>query len=257
MRDRIQAALQSTETIRRARDFVVGSGLRRLPSALRRKLFYGQSHFCPVCESDLRGFLVLNRDFLHWCPMCWSLQRHRLVWRFLHSSIIDIAGRRRRMLHIAPEPGFADKLRRMPNLAYLSADLYARDAMVRMDVCDIQYPDASFDLVYCSHVLEHVPDDRRALREFRRVLSVGGEAILLVPQRHGETIEDPALTDPVERERRFGQHDHVRIYGDDFALRIEAAGFRAREYVTADLSSPAESTRMGIDPDRIYHCIAA
>ena len=94
-----------------------------------------------------------------------------------------------------------------------------------MDISDIQYPDNTFDVVYCSHVLEHVPDDRRALREFWRVLKIGGWAILQVPITSDVTFEDPTVTSPEERERLFGQHDHVRRYGPDYRNRLVDVGF--------------------------------
>lgn len=251
---RIRAAIQSPDAARRLRDFIVGRVLQTTPVGVRRYLFRGESHFCPVCGNTVSRFLVMYRDYHLWCPVCWSLQRHRLVWHFLNLPEIDIARKPRRMLHVAPEPGFAQRLRAMRHVDYLSADLFQRNAMVRMDICDIQYPADSFDLIYCSHVLEHVPDDKQALREFRRVLRANGEVILLVPQRPGPTDEDPTLTDPAQRERRFGQLDHVRIYGDDFAQRVCDAGFTVREFRTADLLTVAEMRRIGASDDRIYYC---
>ncbi len=102
--------------------------------------------------------------------------------------------------------------------------------MTRMDVTNIQFPDASFDVILCNHVLEHVGDDRRAMRELYRVLRPGGWAILQVPMdlSRESTFEDPSVTDPRERTRLFGQWDHVRLYGRDYALRLRAAGFNLR-----------------------------
>ena len=100
--------------------------------------------------------------------------------------------------------------------------------MVEMDITDIQYPDDSFDAIYCSHVLEHVPDDAKAMSELYRVLKPGGWAILAVPIRGDTTFEDPTTTEPEERERLFGQSDHVRYYGKDFKDRLEAAGFEVK-----------------------------
>jgi SAM-dependent methyltransferase len=108
---------------------------------------------------------------------------------------------------------------------YLSADLSAPSAIVKMDITDIQYPDNTFDVIYCSHVLEHIPDDRRAMREFYRVLKPDCWAILHVPITANRTFEDPAVIDPKERERLFGQFDHVRRYGPDYKDRLMEAGF--------------------------------
>jgi SAM-dependent methyltransferase len=134
-------------------------------------------------------------------------------------------GHRKRMLHVAPEPELSRWLQRAPSIDYLTADLSSSQAMVKMDISDIQYGDNTFDVIYCSHVLEHVPDDRKAMREFWRVLKSGGWAILQVPITSDVTFEDPSVTSPKDRERVFGQRDHVRRYGPDYRDRLVDAGF--------------------------------
>jgi SAM-dependent methyltransferase len=134
-------------------------------------------------------------------------------------------GRPKRMLHVAPEAQLARLFREQSHLDYLSADLIDSRAMVRMDITDIQYPPQTFDVIYCSHVLEHVADDRKAMREFHRVLKPGGWAILQVPIKGETTFEDPTVTSPEDRQRLFGQHDHVRTYGRDYRDRLAEAGF--------------------------------
>jgi predicted SAM-dependent methyltransferase len=129
------------------------------------------------------------------------------------------------MLHVAPEPELSRWLQEVEYIDYVSADLSSPRAMVRMDISDIQYRDNTFDVIYCSHVLEHVPDDRKAMREFWRVLKNGGWAILQVPITADVTFEDPTVTSPEERERLFGQHDHVRRYGPDYRDRLVDVGF--------------------------------
>ena len=108
---------------------------------------------------------------------------------------------------------------------YLSADLSSPEAMVKMDIMDIQYSDNTFDVIFCSHVLEHVPDDRKAMREFYRVLKPGGWAILQVPILAKATFEDSTVISREERQRLFGQYDHVRQYGLDYKDRLIDAGF--------------------------------
>jgi SAM-dependent methyltransferase len=131
-----------------------------------------------------------------------------------------------RVLHVAPEPCIGERLAAQPTIDYLSADLDASRAMVGMDLTHIELPDASFDVILASHVLEHIPDDVSAMRELRRVLRPGGRAILAVPMR-AVTSEDLSITDPEERRRVYGQDDHVRAYGRDgvFEQRLRAAGF--------------------------------
>jgi SAM-dependent methyltransferase len=246
---RIQAAIHAPDSSRRLTHFIYAGILYRLPVSLRKRWYAGRQYYCPLCESHLKKFLALHRPYHRWCPVCRSLQRPRLGWLFLNSTVIGITQRPARVLHIAPEPALAARLAHLPNLDYLSADLYDRKAMIRMDITDIQYPDQSFELIYCSHVLEHVADDHRALSEFWRVLKPGGKAILMVPILGEITFEDPAITDPVERERAYGQHDHVRSYGRDFAQRVAGAGFDVSLHTPAAIVGKAEIERMGLPPD--------
>jgi predicted SAM-dependent methyltransferase len=150
------------------------------------------------------------------------------------------------MLHIAPEPGLASRLLKAPGLNYLSIDLHDPQAMMKMDVTHLEFPENSFDIIYCSHVLEHVPDDRRALAEMLRVLKPAGKAIIMVPITVDETREDLSLTDAVEREKLFGQHDHVRRYGPDFMQRLVQAGFTWAAYKSADIAQPGDIIRLGL-----------
>jgi SAM-dependent methyltransferase len=161
------------------------------------------------------------------CPRCGSLERHRLAWLYLLAETDLVSPTTpKRMLHIAPEPSLKSRLAQEPQIAQLTADLDPTGVMVQMDVTDIQYPDNSFDVIYCSHVLEHVPDDVAAMREFVRVLAPNGWAILQVPIWDAVTDEDPNVTDEAERTRRFGQRDHVRRYGRDYPERLARAGFQ-------------------------------
>ncbi len=159
------------------------------------------------------------------------------------------------MSHDAPEPALEAKFRRLPWLDYLSVDLYNSRAMLQMDICNIQFPDEQFDLIYCSHVLEHVKDDLQALREFYRVLKTGGQAVILAPITSPRTISDPSVADPLERERLFGQHDHVRHYGRDFIQRVEQAGFRVKVIRRAELAGDEEAKRFGLElEETIFLC---
>jgi SAM-dependent methyltransferase len=127
--------------------------------------------------------------------------------------------------------------------------------MVKLDITDIDLPDSSFDIIYCSHVLEHVADDRKAMSELVRVLKPGGWALIQVPVSKDGTIEDPSITDPDERERLFYQGDHVRLYGLDIADRLAAAGFDVQVVFGHQLIEPHRCERMGINPNEpIFHC---
>ena len=179
-----------------------------------------------------------------------------MLWLFLQrrTDLFDLSPKR--MLHVAPEPALAWRFKCVANLDYLSADLDARTAMVKMDICEIHCPDNTFDVICCSHVLEHVPDDRRAMREFWRVLKSQGWAVILVPITAPKTFEDTSVTGPRERERLFGQYDHVRRYGPDFEERLEAAGFKVTRTMTEDLvTDPDEAHYLGVSANEtIFLC---
>jgi hypothetical protein len=215
---------------------------------VRKMPYLGTGRWCPVCEHSSRRF----KKYRHhpnpeaMCVHCGALERHRFVWLYLQSRTDLFDGRPKRVLHVAPEPCFDERLKRRLGDGYLTADLMSPRAMVKMDVTNIQFPDHSFDVVYCSHVLEHIPDDRRAMREFQRVLKPGGWAILLVPITSEHTFEDPSVVEPAERLRLFGQEDHVRTYGPDYSQRLSEAGFAVAETNVCDLVSDAEAIRLGI-----------
>lgn len=190
------------------------------------------------------------------CPWCGSRERHRALWLYVQKRTTLLTdGRPRRMLHIAPEPIIERKFRSLPGMNYLSGDLMNPRAMERIDVTDIQHPDAAFNLIVCLHVLEHVPDDRRAMREFFRVLRPGGIAFLMVPITADRTVEDPTVTDPAERLRLYGQDDHVRRYGPDYADRLREAGFALRVSATPDFLPPEEIERCATTTKQIiFEC---
>lgn len=212
-----------------------------------------------MCETAVRRFLPRGSPRRRGakCPLCGSLERHRLAWLFLARSTNLLDGTPKRLLHIAPEPAVQAHLQATPGIDYLSADLDSPQAMVSMDIQEIAYPDESFDVIVCSHVLEHVPDDKRAMRALRRVLSGGGWAVLNVPITASATVEDPSVTDPAERKRSFGQSDHVRRYGPDYADRLRHAGFAVEVVTAADLVGAADRARFGIDTraaGEVYWC---
>jgi SAM-dependent methyltransferase len=154
----------------------------------------------------------------------------------------------KRLLHFAPETIFIDKFRGIVGLDYLSTDLESPHAMVRMDITALECEAESFDAVYCSHVLEHVPDDRKAMSEIHHVLRPGGWALVQVPLSCDVTKEDLSITDPRERLRNYGQRYHVRFYGLDIVDRLKAAGFAVQTVKGTDLASDEECKRFGFSP---------
>ncbi len=198
-------------------------------------LFYrGNGVECPVCKSRFRIFLPYGRINSRpnaLCPNCLSLERHRLMWIYLEQKS-SFFTEKLRILHIAPEACFIQRFEALHGEGYITADIESPLAKVKMDIHAIPFNENSFDIVLCNHVLEHVRDDIHAMSEINRVLRPNGFAILQVPFFNpvgDTTFEDNSITDPRERERIFGQDDHVRKYGTDYPKRINASGLRAVE----------------------------
>ncbi len=148
------------------------------------------------------------------------------------------------MLHMAPEVAFEPRLKQLSHLDYVTADLYEPGVIVNMDATNNPFPDDSFNAIYCSHVMEHIPDDSKAFSEFFRVLAPGGWAIFMVPIRmNALTDEDASVVDPKVREKRFGQYDHVRFYGKDFEDRLKAAGFQVSLFRPEDVAETNKPNR--------------
>ena len=176
---------------------------------------------CPICGwvgPRFAAYGTAQRRPDARCPRCGAAERHRLAYRLLAGAL----GPQACTLHVAPEPSLRPWLEGL-SARYLPIDL-DRPGAIAMDLTRLDLPDETCTLVWCSHVLEHIPDDRRAIAEIARVLAPGGVAVVQVPIGGATTDEDPSITDPAARARRFGQRDHVRLYGLDLAERLRAAG---------------------------------
>jgi glycosyltransferase involved in cell wall biosynthesis/ubiquinone/menaquinone biosynthesis C-methylase UbiE/predicted nucleic acid-binding Zn-ribbon protein len=218
-----------------------------------------KSFHCPCCggwfdQLEPAGATIKRLNAR--CPRCGSLERHRLLMLFLKQKTNLFRGQMK-MLHVAPEEVFQNTFKSMPNIDYLSADLYAKNAMMKIDITDISMEDDIFDVIICNHVLEHIPDDTRAMRELFRVLKPNGWAILLVPFRKDlkETYEDSSITSPEERVKHFGQHDHVRLYGQDYKDRLAKAGFVVKVESSVKFFGPDELRKYALmQDDVIFYC---
>jgi SAM-dependent methyltransferase len=145
-----------------------------------------------------------------------------------------------KVLHFAPEQAFYKRFRKLTNLDYTTTDLNSPLADVKADICDLPFQDNSFDVILCNHVLEHIPDDTKAMTELYRVMKPGGWGIFQIPQdlSRAVTFEDDSIRDPKERARIFGQYDHVRVYGRDYFDKLSAAGFKVNPVdYTSELSA--------------------
>ncbi len=199
-------------------------------------LYIGRGKECPICGARRRrflpyGYVTQRADAL--CPSCLSLERHRLLWLYLQHETSLFADRPT-LLHIAPEVSFIKRLKRAyaasPN-KYITADLESPLATLHFDVQDIPLTDESAEVVICNHIMEHIPDDRRAMREIHRIMKRGGWGVILSPidYQRERTFEDDTITDPKLRTDIFGQYDHRRIYGRDYAHRLRECGFEVDE----------------------------
>jgi SAM-dependent methyltransferase len=188
---------------------------------------------CPCCGWKGPEFLPNGVEVRRnaRCPKCDSLERHRMYYLYLRKKIVS--DKKLSVLHFAPERILTRLFRSYENIDYVSADIDPKKAMRKEDITGTSFADSSFDIIFCSHVLEHIEDDHKAMRELMRILKPDGFAILLVPIKEKfngkvivKTYEDFTIRDPEQREKVFGQKDHVRIYGRDYKDRLEKAGFR-------------------------------
>ncbi len=229
----------------------LGTRVRAIVRRRRDRFAYrGHNVECPCCGGSFDRFKPgLTNAAIRVCPRCGSHDRHRALWLWFdrHPELVRPGAE---VLHWSPEWVLSRRLRALPGVRYRSADLDS-GADVQADIADVPLPDASVDLVVCSHVLEHVEDDRGAMAEMARVLRPGGTAVLLVPLAiGGPTLEDPAIVTPEERRRAYYQEDHLRLYGDeDFADRLRAAGLEVTVDRLAADADEATRSRYGLLTD--------
>lgn len=222
-------------------------------------LYVGRGRECPVCGTKRRKFLpygyVTSRDNAL-CPNCLSLERHRLLWLWLQRES-DLFDRRPRLLHVAPEVCLMRHLRKAykgHEEDYVTADLESPLADLHFDIQHIPLADESFDVVFCNHIMEHVEDDLQAMREIYRVMRRGGWGVILSPVEleREKTFEDDSITDPEERTRIFGQYDHRRVYGCDYADRLREVGFEVEDLDYAAMLTAEERERYALPKDHLY-----
>ena len=221
--------------------------------------YYGNNVECPIDGKTYRKFLPYGRlesrpNAL--CPSSLSLERHRLLWLFLKNRT-NFFTSPLKLLHIAPELCFMDAFEKMKNIDYITGDLESPLAKVKMDVLDIPFDENTFDVVFCNHVMEHVESDIKAMKEILRVLKPGGWAIMQSPvyPEQEKTLEDATITDPADRERIYGQNDHLRKFGRDYGQRIAKAGFKVTEIDYLSELTEEVKTRYALPKEEIiYFC---
>lgn len=241
----------------------------RFVSALK---YIGNKYYCPFCNGRFSTFLPLGHKSPVFtekkivgggyrlnarCPRCYSSDRERLIYLYLDLGKKYIFSESIKLLHVAPEKNLAIKLKSQSNIHYISADLNSPSADIKMDITDIKQRDETYDVIICNHVLEHIHDDSNAIRELFRILKKGGFAILQVPISYSieKTFEDSSITNPDDRELVFGQKDHVRIYGNDYKLRLEAEGFSVTAHNFVENLEPKDVVKFGLlEEEKIFVC---
>ena len=185
-------------------------------------------------------------------PSTLSLERHRLLWLYLKNET-DFFTADKKILHFAPEQCFLKQFKTLKNLDYTTTDLNSPLADVKADICNLPFSDNEFDVILCNHVLEHIPDDTKAIQELYRVLKPGGMGIFQIPQdlSRETTFEDDSITDKKKRAKIFGQYDHVRVYGRDYFDKLRSIGFKVEEVDYTSKISKEEITRYCLAKDEI------
>ena len=223
---------------------------------------------CPIClnfVSEYGSFGSQARQNAK-CPHCNSLERHRALWLYLVNHTRIISGQSEplsiKLLHFAPEKVLYGKFAALSGIDYYPVDIDPdryKDIRDVIDIQDIEYEDCMFDIIICSHVFEHVPDDHTAMRELRRVLKKDGTAFILSPVSYTLelTLEESGYNTPELRKQYYGQHDHLRRYGRDFPARLSKAGFCVKEInMSREVDGQTYDTaRYGLkEGSKIYIC---
>lgn len=223
------------------------------------QFFKGEKFTDPIDGKSYRKFLPYGYGKQRenaLSPGTLSLERHRQMWLYLQNET-DFFTKNYKVLHIAPEQEFLRRFKKMKNLEYVSADLFSPIVDVKADLLDLPFEDESFDVIFCNHVLEHIVDDHKAMSELYRVMKKGGWGIVQVPMKNSEkTYEDFSISDPKERQKHFGQYDHVRWYGMDYFQRLENAGFKCDANFYSKTFSAEERHRYGLIENEILPIIS-
>lgn len=225
-------------------------------------VFYkGNKVECTVCGGTFSKFLSYGSNKAHrenvLCPKDLTLERHRLMWFYLQNHSDFFRAKNQEVLHIAPEQCFYDRFKALKNIHYLTGDLVSPLAELHFDLHAIPLEDNRFNVVFCNHVLEHVDDARKCLTEIFRVMKPGGWGILQVPQDFSreETLEDPSICSPEEREKYYWQKDHVRLFGRDYPNWLNNAGFNVEYFRVEDNFSDEQIARYSLQKQEILYVV--
>lgn len=235
--------------------------LNRIPRPLLISLSYivrpvlalylkGRNHTDPIDGRQFRSFLSYGYEKTRenvLSPSTLSLERHRLLWLYLKRET-NFFTAPLKVLHFAPEQAFYKRFKKLPNIDYTTTDLNSPLADVKADICNLPFANDAYDVILCNHVLEHIPDDTKAIQELFRVLKPNGWGIFQIPQdlNRATTFEDNSITDKADRAKIFGQYDHVRVYGLDYFDKLRLVGFKveAVDYTATLTKEEIETYRL-------------
>jgi SAM-dependent methyltransferase len=245
--------------------------LTKIKKKLKLLSHSGSNFSCPYCGYNSKDLEIVGHDLpvlrekqvigggrrAAGCYRCQSRDRERLLYAFIIEELKLPQTKDISILHIAPEPKLSRVLLGQNFKEYVCGDLFTEgyhyaDYVKNINVLDIPYNDNHFDMAICNHVLEHIPEDTKAMAELYRILKPGGKAILQVPisKNNQDTHEDFTISDPKKREELFGQFDHVRIYGQDYVSRLESVGFKVNRKNISE-----KYKKFGLNPDEdIFFC---
>ena len=204
-------------------------------------------HECPICDAQFDEFAAITktRPRKAKCPNCGSAERHRLFWLLQKADGLLPEGGR--MLHFAPEPWLIKPMSERYGLGYLCVDYEYPPYDLKVDIQDLPFREGLFSGLICMGVLEHVPDDYKAMRELSRVLEPGGIDLIHVPLQFKTHASWREKLGPVARKRTYGQYNHLRYYGLDFADDLKANGFSETQIIAPyDRYSAEDIVRFGL-----------
>lgn len=246
--------------------------IRRTKCIIESFFYRGTKFECPLCKKQFRKFkdggeshpffkehkiIGGGRRENMLCPYCLSTDRDRLIYFYL-TTRNEFQNKELTLLHVSPEPALKNILSKFPNVNYYSGDkfekryqgFYYDKTTVNLDLTNLQYPNEKFDIILCNHVLEHIKEENKALKEIKRVLKSDGWAILQVPIAidNLKTIEYQILS-PEKRKSTYGQEDHERLYGLDYPERLRSYGFIVDFWKSSDLLNADKISKFALNSE--------